>query len=245
LIHLLLINGWSANADFWGDFSNDLPDQFELQVIDLNQEKTLGEWLEVIDQNVTNNTLLMGWSLGGAFAIQYAAISKKPFLGLITLQTNPCFIAKDSWPHGLAKSEFEMLYDLVLQSVESGEMASVIRRFSHLLVDGSLKHKGDRRNLKKCYSEITLANARALLSGLVFLCDFDLRQVLPKVSLPSLHLFGEQDALVAVDVSNDLKSLTLNSDNHKVLVLGEMAHLPCFSHRVEVISTLEAFVETL
>jgi len=245
LIHLLLINGWSANIGFWIDFSNELSDQFTVQIIDIDQTKSLDEWLELIDQNISSNTVLMGWSLGGNLAVKYAAASQKAFLGLITLQTNPCFIAQNQWANALAEPEFTALYDLV----KKGDKKAIVRRFTHLLVSGSVQHKGDRIKLKGCYSEASIQESAILLSGLNLLRDLDVRSALIEVPVPCLHLLGEKDALIPASIKLDIDALILNSgrdyQHHQVKVLAEMAHLPCWAHRTEIIMNIKEFVKTI
>jgi pimeloyl-[acyl-carrier protein] methyl ester esterase len=244
LIHLLLINGWSANADFWKDFSKDLSGLFTVQIIDIDQTKSPEQWLELIDHNISSNTLLMGWSLGGNLAIKYAAQSQKEFLGLITLQTNPCFIARDQWANALPLSEFLALYDLV----KSGDEKALVRRFTHLLVSGSEQHKGDRKQLKLCYLESTLEESTILLAGLDLLRDLDVRDELVKVSLPCLHILGKEDTLIPSGVEADINALIrMNSARHdlQVKVLEEMAHLPCWAYRSEILMNINDFVKTI
>ena len=156
---LLLINGWSANSEFWAELSNDLSLQYRVQIINIDQTKSIDQWLTLIDQNIKNNTLLIGWSLGGNLAIKYASLAQKKILGLITLQTNPCFIRQQQWPNALNFSEFSELYGLVKQ----GDKKMFVRRFTHLLVNGSLQHKADRMQLKTCYSEASLVDDAILL----------------------------------------------------------------------------------
>ena len=233
------------NASFWDEFSKDLSAQFTVQIIDIDQTKSLDEWLELIDQNISSNTLLMGWSLGGNLVVKYASVSQKEFLGLITLQTNPCFIAQDQWANALALSEFSALYDLV----KNDDKKALVRRFTHLLVHGSSQHKSDRKKLKACYSETSIKERAILLSGLDLLRDLDVRDALTKVSLPCLHILGKADALIPAGVEADLKTLIRNSrgacQNHQVKVLADMAHLPCWAHRTEILKGIESFVKTI
>jgi len=237
LIHLLLINGWSVNERVWQDFIADLPESYICQVIDLDQNKTLSEWLELIDQTVSENTVLMGWSLGGTLAIQYAASTNKSFLALVALQTNPCFLAKGGDTVGLDSKELEALNTLV--SDEPSKRKALVRQFTHLLVKGSLAHKEDRRSLKLNYSETALPDVVVLRSGLKFLTDLDVRQALRLITQPCLHIYGRHDALVPVEVSMLVQK---SNPHHQVQVIDEMAHLPCCAYRTDVISNLEKFL---
>ncbi|MFT6123483.1 MAG: pimeloyl-[acyl-carrier protein] methyl ester esterase [Oleiphilaceae bacterium] len=213
--------------------------------MDIDQAKSLDEWLGLIDQHISSNTLLIGWSLGGNLAIQYAAASQKEFLGLITLQTNPCFIAKNQWANALPMAEFLALYDLV----KSGDQKAVVRRFTHLLVSGSAEHKTDRKQLKRCYSDAFIKESAILLAGLNLLRDLDVRDALMDVSVPCLHLYGEKDVLIPENVASDIKALLLKRDPtckaHQVKTLLGMAHLPCWAYRSEILMNIKDFVKTI
>lgn len=243
--HLLLINGWSANKNFWSNFSQDLSETFEVEILDIDEIKPLDEWLAQIDQKISNNTLLMGWSLGGNLAIKYASQSDKSFLGLITLQTNPCFIAQNQWLNGLAEIEFQTLYDMVGE----GDKQSLVRRFSHLLVNGSSQHKSDRKELKLYYKESSLEEKETLLSGLNLLRHLDVRAVLADVHVPCVHLLGKQDALIPVAVKRDIEAILLrrniNGKAHHVDVIPCMGHLPCWAYRADILIRIKEFMKSL
>ena len=218
---------------------------FNVQVMNIDQSKTVGEWLALIDQYVSKHTLIMGWSLGGNLAIKYASCAQKKFLGLITLQTNPCFITHDRWTHALSIAEFLALYELV----KNDDQKAIVRRFTHLLVSGSRQHKADRRHLKKCYSEASLQDSTVLLSGLELLRDLDVSEDLLAITVPCLFFLGAEDVLVPKGVAKDIATLwhrrELDEGHHSVILVDGMAHLPCWAHRSEILMHIKRFVKTL
>jgi len=236
--HLLIVNGWSANSHFWDAFIHDLPDAYSCQLIDLDSTMGLTDCCELIDSYVQDNTLLMGWSLGGMLAAKYAALSARRFLGLITLQASPCFVEKGGWPYALAIGELLVLRDVV----KNHNLKLLVRNFSSLLVNGSKQYKVDRRQLKPVYTESKLCSVSALLSGLDLLLNLDLREDYQNINVPFMGLFGEQDALVSVRQVEDIKML---SPKHDFFVINDMAHFPCGAHRQQVIEHLKSFVDAL
>ena len=238
MYHLLIINGWSANARFWNEFIEDLPAGVNSQVIDLDSSKSLEDYLVLIDQNVRENTLLLGWSLGGMLATKYAATSPKKFLGVVTLQATPCFIEKPDWVHGLSHLDFSALNDTVAEQ----NFSVLVRSFSNLLVSGAKRHKEDRRKLKPVYAEQYIFSGSVLLSGLDLLRELDLRADLPKIKVPFLHVFGGQDSLVSLRQVNQIREL---APTHEFCVIEDMAHFPCGVYRQQIIKRLKSFVNFL
>jgi len=236
--HLLIINGWSANSHFWDTFIDDLPDLYSCQVIDLDSTMDLTDCCELIDSYVQDNTLLMGWSLGGMVAAKYAALSTKRFLGVITLQATPCFVEKTDWPYALPVDELKSLRGVV----ESNNLKLLIRNFSNLLVSGSQQYKEDRRQLKPIYTEGNLCSVSALLLGLDLLLKLDLRKDYQNIKVPFMAIFGEHDVLVSVKQVDEIKALF---PVHEFHVINGMAHFPCGAHRQQVLERLECFVAAL
>jgi len=226
-MRLLIVNGWSASSQLWASFIENLPAGIDAKVIDLDRCRSLESWREVIDSNVDHNTLLMGWSLGGMLAIDYAASTDKHLVGLCTLQTNPSFVLRQGWEHAMSQGAFEQFYSLT----ERGSQSDLIRQFSHMLVAGSHAYKADKRQLQGLYNELTLAEPQVLRSGLELLRDLDLRRALVKLRLPGLHLFGGGDVLVPPSVSTVVQLL---APRHTVRVIMGMGHLPCLTHQAEI-----------
>ena len=235
VLDLLIVNGWSANAKFWTDFEQGIDQTVKFTVIDLDKDLNLQEYLDLIDQSVTANTLILGWSLGGSLAIQYAASSQRPFLGLVTLQTNPCFVSQDNWPMGMDKALFESLQALVMND----EVSVLSRQFSHLLVKGSDQHRSDRAYLKMVYQEGSLPSQATLLSGLALLARMDVRECLEKISLPCLHIYGAKDSLVNVQLVEKVKKL---NPLHCCEIFKDMGHLPSGAYRSQIQNALNAFI---
>ena len=235
VINLLLVNGWSVNALFWAGFEKDLVHKCSIKIIDLDKDRSLEDYMTIIDSHITPNTLLVGWSLGGTLAIQYAAMSQQSFLGVVTLQTNPCFVAKDEWP-GVSIQQFRALEGLVKQE----DWQTLHRQFSHLLVKDSKQHRADRSYLKPVYQTDLLPSRAALTSSLLLLENLDVRDLLTKILLPALHIYGGKDNLVDEKIAAAVQKL---SPSHQYEVIEGMAHLPSGTYRSQIQCLLNNFVD--
>mgnify|MGYP000205613611 CR=1 FL=1 len=238
LQHLVIVNGWSANSTFWDEFGLGLVGAFQVDILDLDQDKTLEDYLTELDQLITSETVLLGWSLGGSLALEYAATRGAKFKALITTQTNPCFVARDDWPDAVNIEDFYSLSGLV----ESYDRTGLVRRFSRLMITGSERYKIDRSYLKQVYRLDGLPKRSCLESCLNMLHDLDMRQRYSEICIPSLHVFGGKDQLLPANLSSDIAQLNLA---HQVSVIPEMAHLPVGAFRSEFQTAINNFVATL
>ncbi|WP_210641538.1 MULTISPECIES: alpha/beta fold hydrolase [unclassified Pseudomonas] len=154
------------------------------------------EWLEELDAVVPQDAWLGGWSLGGMLASALAARRGERCCGLLTLASNPSFVAHEQWPHAMVGETF----DGFLAGC-AADPRQTLKRFSLLCAQGC----GDPRGL----SRLLLAGApstspEVLMAGLELLAQLDTRQALQSFRGPQLHLFAGLDALVPAEAAGEL-----------------------------------------
>jgi len=154
------------------------------------------EWLEELDACVPQDAWLGGWSLGGMLASALAARRAERCCGLLTLASNPSFVAHEQWPSAMAGETF----DGFLASC-AGDPRLTLKRFSLLCAQGG----SDPRGL----SRLLLAGApgtspEVLMAGLELLAQLDTRAALQSFRGPQLHLFAGLDALVPAEAASQL-----------------------------------------
>lgn len=230
MMHIVLINGWSAPASLWAGFFDLFPGSIRFDIIDINRAKSLDAWMDEIDTKVDDGTVLMGWSLGGELALSYAVQTAKNLKALCLLQTNPCFVQKENWHFGMPLDEFQGFSELV----KSGDLVMLKKHFAHLMAAGSSHYKDDRRRLRKLYEPDISVEPEVLVQSLGLLAELDLRASLNDLKCPVLNIFGDQDALVPIEVSQQVGSI----------VIEGMGHLPCLSYAPSVYAEFEAFMES-
>jgi len=238
MLHLLIVNGWSANAGFWAEFSDRVAGDYLVQVIDLDLNISLEQYLAIIDSHIQDNTVLIGWSLGGMLVTQYSAMTKRRFLGVMTLQCNPCFLIQSDWPHAMSRDDFDTLKNLVSES----DLSTLVKRFTHLLVSGSEQHKQDRLTLRSIYSIEKLSSIDVLENGLVMLETLDVRSALKDISIPCCHVFAEFDALVPFAVVKDVELLV---PGHSIEIIENSGHFTQGFYQEALVNALNIFASSL
>ena len=156
-----------------------------------------GEWLDELDANLPQDTWLGGWSLGGMLATELAARRGDRCCGLLTLASNPCFVARQDWPHAMSDELFEAFLAGCRESPRQ-----TLKRFSLLCAQGAVD---DPRGLSRLLS--AAAPSTALEPGLQVLAQLDTRAALQAYRGPQLHLFAGADALVPAEVAGELLAL--------------------------------------
>jgi pimeloyl-[acyl-carrier protein] methyl ester esterase len=168
----------------------------EIEPLPALTSSDLDEWLEELDAAVPQDVWLGGWSLGGMLASALAARRGERCCGLLTLASNPSFVAHAQWPSAMAAETF----DGFLAGC-AADPRQTLKRFSLLCAQGC----SDPRGL----SRLLLAGAPStspdvLMAGLELLVQLDTRQALQSFRGPQLHLFAGLDALVPAEAASEL-----------------------------------------
>lgn len=159
----------------------------------------VNEWLDELDATLPDNVWLGGWSLGGMLASQLAARRGERCCGLLTLASNPCFVAHDGWPSAMPAETF----DAFLAGCHADSQVT-LKRFGLLCAKGAEDPRGLARLLVGGAPNEPPA---ALMSGLEVLAQLDTRDALQGFRGPQLHLFAGLDELVPAQAAGDLLAL--------------------------------------
>lgn len=159
----------------------------------------LDEWLDELDASLPDNAWLGGWSLGGMLASELAARRGERCCGLLTLASNPCFVARDGWPNAMPGATFEAF----LAGCHA-DVPVTLKRFGLLCAKGAADPRGLARLLTSAAPQTPWD---VLMSGLELLAQLDTRDALVAYRGPQLHLFAGLDELVPAEAASDLLSL--------------------------------------
>lgn len=195
---LNVLHGWGMNAHLFDDWSEQLAQHFQVNLIDLpghglNHEELLSADLMALADEAANVPAghWLGWSMGGMLALNLAL--KKPELvkSLIMLCATPCFVQRSHWPHGTEQA----VLDKFAANLQL-DIKQTIQTFLALEVMGVEHERSQLRELKQKVFERPLPSTQALNAGLRLLADTDLSEQLKNLIPPSLWISGRRDRLV-------------------------------------------------
>ena len=239
-VNVVIINGWAMPSGIWHEFCDSLKKNSiydHCRVVDIDLCLSANEWVQYIDELIKPDTLLMGWSLGGMLAVEYAHQHPEKMRGLCTLQMNPKFVAEPGWPTAMTPSVFQEFKQLAAGD-EEVDAKKMVKRFGFLVTTKGLDALGDLKKLKTHFSVSSTPSSDTLSQSLELLDTLDARNKLATIDAPQLHIYGEHDQLIPKTVAKQVKAL---SDRAQIEVIDGVSHLPCYSANRLLIKRINEF----
>ena len=233
---ILLITGWGGGAELLKPLHEAL-EQKGHSVERINIFNALDN--EILQQHVelaVEYDVIIGWSLGGQLAtilvnqIQQQYVEQKV---LITLASNPCFVAQADWMTAMPVESFMQFK----QSFEQ-DAITTLKRFGLLVCQGTSSAKKDFVAMQKLIRPQPIALLR---DGLQLLEQLNLVEMYKNYQGRQLHVFAEYDALVPYQVMQKTKDLAANNSSI-VSVKGASHGFPCFMIE-QTVQIIEDFIQ--
>lgn len=237
---LNVLHGWGMNAHLFDEWSIQLAQHFQVNLIDipghgLNHEQAFPEDLAAVADLAKDipEGIWLGWSLGGLLALNQALRHPEQVQALIMMCATPCFTSQAHWPHGTDVHVLQQFGQSLQQDVKK-----TIHTFLALEVMGSPDERAQLRELKAKVFERPLPNVTALTHGLALLRQTDLSSQLKYLQMPSLWLSGRRDRLV-LPAAVEQASHMCGGEYH--MVRGA-SHAPFIHHEDEITQTILDFL---
>lgn len=227
---LVMLHGWGLHGGLFAGIAPALEAHFRLHRVDLpghgrspadaslNDLNTLADTLS---EQLPDNAIWLGWSLGGRIALA-ATASKRPPRKLVLVGTTPCFCQRPDWPHGMTEAAFRQFSEDLKQ-----DYRRTLQRFIALQSRGSSMAREELRALREALFAHGEADPRALAQGLSLLNDVDLRAQLATIPTPTLVLHGSRDTLTPRAAA---EYLARQLPSAQLALIEGAGHAPFISH---------------
>jgi pimeloyl-[acyl-carrier protein] methyl ester esterase len=234
---MTMIHGWGMNDQVFMPICSTLADYYNVNRLVLpghgGHEPLVGK--SIADQVVALNKdldcgVLLGWSLGGLYALELVKQFPDKFTSLVLVCCNPCFVQKEGWETAVENHVF----DQFALDLEKG-WASTIKRFLTLQMHGAVNSREMVRSFMTILKNGAEPTRQGLINGLHLLKTCDYRDQLRDIDIPVTFIFGERDQLVPVLVADEINKLNRSI---RVESLPGAGHAPFLSHR-------QAFLEMI
>jgi len=208
---ILLITGWGVGTEPLQSLKLHLEKEgFKAQLI--NIFNVLNNDFQVQLDLMTDVDVVIGWSLGGQLATQLVDFFYKQTgqtKTLITLASNPCFVAHATWQTAMPTDVFSQFKASFLQNPQA-----TLKRFYYLITLGSSQAKQDWISVQKIANP---PSSEQLEDGLQMLEQLNLVDNLKNYPGLQLHLFAEQDNVVPCKIMENFKDITTGNMTYKLL----------------------------
>src|SRR5690606_6944488 len=189
-----LLHGWAMSPDVWTAVKENLrgreayaPALPGYGAAPMCMPYDLDTVVQALSESAPAEVDVIGWSLGGLVALQWALEKPLQVRKLVLLGATPRFLAADGWPHGVAPAVWRIFVRELRQNPDA-----LMRRFSALQAEGEEDSKG---LTKRIYANRAQAAPDALQASLNVLAAGDVRERVRAVQQPVLLLHGERDAI--------------------------------------------------
>ena len=239
---LVLLHGWGSSREVWRPLLAPLRPWANITLLDIPgaapglaaAESDLPTLLQGILDCCPDTAVYLGWSLGGLLAMELAVRHPERVSALVTLCSNPSFVATTDWP-GMAAEAFQAFAADVKQ-----HPVAALKRFDTLQVSGS---EDPRRLLRQLQSLRRRPASEALMAGLGWLENLDPSEALSTLAQPQLHLLAAQDGLVPPDVARAIESQTAGNPAAQVRLLPQGCHLLPLQYPGALAAELRGFLD--
>jgi pimeloyl-[acyl-carrier protein] methyl ester esterase len=218
------------NVAVWDEILPDLEKGFRVTRVDLpghglSRKCTLGDLedaAKALSIVIQDDSVVLGWSLGGVLAMQMAASFPEKVQRLLLVGASPCFVCREDWPNALEEEVFASFEQGLVE-----DYSGTLRRFLGLQLKGMEQSRQLMRELRGKLAKAP-PDPQALRQGLHLLRESDLRALLSSLDMPVSMLLGERDTLVPQKIAEPLSSKCHVQD---VEVVSGSAHVPFLTHQ--------------
>jgi pimeloyl-[acyl-carrier protein] methyl ester esterase len=241
---MVLIHGWGMAGSIWTEISKSLSKKFELHILDLPgmgksgliEPYSIDEIVDQIYLNTPNNSIILGWSMGGQISIKLAVKYSYFIKNLILISTTPCFIQKKGWNCAVDDENFANF----ARQLTKNRKKTMLNFLALQLLGSEGSHK-IINNLKRNFIDNENENYNGLIPALNLLRSTDLRTLIPKVKIPTLIISGCKDKLTPSEASLWMQKRIKNS---KIENIETASHIPFISNKNDVLNLISNFLET-
>ncbi len=248
---LVLIHGWGCDGRSWLPILDQLSERYEIMTVSLPgysnslaELMSSDEFLATCAEQLPDRFTLLGWSLGGMLATRLAARIPQRVHGLVTLASNLQFVESEDWPLAMSREDFSAF----VQGFDSSPNVT-LKRFAGLMSKGDQCERKLLKNLRQHCADSwnqSLHNGDEKLvqhqwaETLQWLAQLNNSEHFSRLTVPGLHLFADNDALVPSTIAESLHEL---NSSQSVKTISDSSHALHWSQPQRVVAEVTQFIE--
>lgn len=173
-----------------------------------------------IDALALEKPVIVGWSMGGAITMAFAAAHPGVAGRLVLVDTSPCLVQRPDWPHAVPPEAAQRLGGVLATDYPAGAAAFCQMMFPES--DAASAQANTLRIMQASAPHVTLSCFQNLGGG-------DLRPVLGAIRDPAHIICGELDAVCPPEASRYIAQITGGS----LSLIAAAGHCPFMTRQAE------------
>lgn len=237
---VVLLHGWGLHGGVWERVADRLAADFCVHRVDLpghGRSAAIAPFtLEAVADTVAASFPLpvqvVGWSLGGLVAQQWALARPDAVRSLALVATSPRFVRDEDWPHAQPAAQIAQ----VAANLDT-DFDGTLQRFLALQTLGA----PDARATLAAMRDLLFTHGRpqGLLPALRLLIDADLRGSAAGIACPTGLFFGVRDAITPIGAG---RWLAAQLPDAELVEFAQASHAPFLSHEDDFVAALRDFL---
>ncbi len=215
---ILFIPGWGINKDIWKHQIEYFSQNYRIITISLEKDCMRAHTehlLGIVKKSKLNNINLVGWSMGGMIAINFAFQYPEYVKKLVLVSTPAKFVASENYDAGISHIVMESFINKFRKSP-----ARMLSNFASLILKNADFKKEDFNLIKQSSN---ISNKNKALQNLLLLRDCVQRDKLRSIKVPTLIIHGKGDMICPYACADYTHSKIKNSVLHTFENVG---HIP-------------------
>ncbi len=221
---IVFLHGFLEDRHIWDAFSQSLSATYQVITIDLpgfGQSEILGELHkmslmasavnQVLEAENVEHCLLVGHSMGGYVAIEFAALYAEKLSGLVFFHSHAAADTKE------AKTNRYRTIDIVKKNKKQFISSFIPLLFAENNVQ---KFKLEIKELQQRSESITAESVIASLAGMAL--RHDRQPLLEELTIPVLFIVGKEDSRIPMDKIVSQLQMPRHSE---AIILGDIGHM--------------------
>jgi pimeloyl-[acyl-carrier protein] methyl ester esterase len=240
---LVLLHGWGMNLRVFDALRAGLSEECETRAIDLpghgrspwaEQRAGLESQLEDILGVLPARCMLLGWSLGGQFALELTQRAPQRIAGLVLIATTPRFRQTSEWPQGLTDKSVNTFQMMLAQ-----DWRQTLSDFVWLQLRGSRNADVLQKQIESALHSHGMPQTHALALDLELMGVMDQRPLLASIVQPALVITGQNDRVTPPAAG---QYLAARMQRARCVQIAQAGHAPFASHTQECLAAIRPFL---
>lgn len=237
---LIIMSGWSVKSYAWDKINSLLSNNYRIIVVDYNYVESIDDFkkkvITIIEQENSSSITLLGWSLGSLVAQDIALDNLWNIEKIILISATSSFTNRKSDGYGLGwnKRVLEKMKDKLNKDHDSVLCDFYSSMFSIKEMQGSHFIKF----IDRYKEDDSPTSVDALILGLEYLIEKDLRNKITDIMVPTLLIHGEKDLICSLESSLYVHSRISLSALESIPDAG---HIPFFTDPLKCYDIISKF----